>query len=394
MGPHGQCVAVGSGDTLTGILTQLGASDGVIHTVVRTLNPVYPVRNIEKGQRIVFTLLKRRNFYGELEVLPLKVAVTDAGKTQAVTELDASGQYVAFSNDSTSPARVKPKRKPRVRTAQVKGRVRTRAKIRKSLYMSAREHGVPEHIVANVMRVHSYDVDFQRQIRRGDSFEAYFGDPISGKKVKRPVLLFSKLTLKGRNSTGYYRFTTADDGITGYYDTKGRSAAKSLMRTPISGARITSRYGMRRHPILGYSKMHTGIDFGATYGTPIKAAGSGVVEVARRVGAYGKYIRLKHSNGYKTAYAHMSRYARGIKAGRKVRQGQVIGYVGSTGRATGPHLHYEILRGDRRINPLRVRTAGGRRLKGKLLVQFKRTVARVDALRAKAPTSTRLAANQ
>ena len=392
--PFTKLVKVGKGETLTGILVQLGAEETVIKTVVRSLNAVYPVRNVREGQELQFTLTKRQNFYGEHTVLPLKLVVLNNNEPIAIAELDASGRYVAFVDSDATLKDVKPRRKPRVQTAEIKGRVRTKASIRKSLYLSAREHGVPEHIVANIMRVHSYDVDFQRQIRPGDSFEAYFGEPISGKSTRRPVLLFSHLDLKGRKSKGYYRFTTPDDGVTGYYDVKGRSATKSLMRTPISGARITSRYGMRRHPILGYSKMHAGIDFAAAHGTPIKAAGSGVVEVARRVGAYGKYVRVRHSNGYKTAYAHMSRYARGIKSGAKVRQGQVIGYVGSTGRSTGPHLHYEVLRGERRINPLRVRSAGGRQLKGKMLEKFKRMVTRVDSMRAKAPTTTRVAANE
>ncbi len=392
--PFTKTVSVGKGETLTGILAQLGVEDNVANTVVRSLNAVYPVKNVRAGQDLQFTLSKSRNFYGQDTVLPLKLVVLNGITPVAIAELDANGRYVAFIDSDATGTDVKPRRKPRVQTAELKGRVRTKAKIRKSLYLSAREHGVPEHIVANIMRVHSYDVDFQRQIRSGDSFEAYFGKPITGKQTKRPVLLFSHLDLKGRKSKGYYRFTTPDDGLKGYYDVKGRSATKSLMRTPISGARITSRYGMRRHPILGYSKMHAGIDFGAAHGTPIKAAGSGTVEVARRVGAYGKYVRLKHSNGYKTAYAHMSRYARGIRAGAKVRQGQVIGYVGSTGRSTGPHLHYEVLRGDRRINPLRVRIAGGRQLRGKMLEKFKRMVSRVDSMRAKAPTTTRVAANE
>lgn len=390
--PYTKTVDVGASETLTGVLVQLGVNESVVSTIVRAMNPVYPVKKI-RNQKVQFTLIKRRNFYGETEVVPLKLAVIKGPKARAVAELSPTGKYVTFKEGFDQPKKVKPRYKPKVQVAETAGRIRTKAKIRKNLYMSARKHGVPEHIVANVMRVHSYDVDFQRQIRSGDSFEAYFGDPIGGKKTKRPVLLYSHLDLKGRKSKGYYRFTTPDDGITSYYDLKGRSAAKSLMRTPISGARITSRFGMRRHPILGYSKMHAGIDFGAAYGTPVKAAGSGKVEVARRVGAYGKYIRIKHSNGYKTAYAHLSRYAKSVKAGRKVRQGQIIGYVGSTGRSTGPHLHYEVLRGDRRINPLRVRIAGGRRLKGKMLKKFKRMVAKIDSLRAKAPTTTRLASN-
>ncbi len=392
--PFVEMVDVGTGETLTGILKQAGVHDSMATPIVRSFNAAYPVRNVKKGQKFELTLIKRKNFYGEHEVIPLKVVLVHNNRPLALAELDANGQYVALRQGLVEPKNLKPRRKPKIQTARLPDRVRTKAKIRKNLYMSAREHGVPEHIVANVMRVHSYDVDFQRQIHPGDQFEAYFGAPIAKKKAKRSVLLFSQLTLRGKKSKGYYRFTTPDDGITGYYDANGRSATKSLMRTPISGARITSRYGMRRHPILGYSKMHTGIDFAATYGTPVKAAGSGVVQVARRVGAYGKYIRIKHRSSYRTAYAHLSRYARGIRPGVRVRQGQIIGYVGSTGRSTGPHLHYEVLRGKKRVNPLRVRMTEGRRLRGKMLAKFKRTVAKVDSMRAKAPTTTRLAANE
>ncbi|MEM7429656.1 MAG: peptidoglycan DD-metalloendopeptidase family protein [Pseudomonadota bacterium] len=393
--PFIEMVEVGAGDTLTGILKQTGADDGTVTPIVRSFNSAFPVRQVKKGQKFELTLIKRKNFYGENEVIPLKIVLLQGSRPLAVAELDANGQYVALREGPIAPKDVtKPRRKPRVQTAKLPDRVRTKAKIRKSLYMSAREHGVPEHIVANVMRVHSYDVDFQRQIHPGDQFEAYFGSPITGKKSKRAVLLFSQLTLRGKKSKGYYRFTTPDDGITTYYDKNGRSATKSLMMTPISGARISSRYGMRKHPILGYSKMHTGVDFAAPYGTPIKAAGSGVVEVARRVGAYGKYIRIKHRSSYKTAYAHLSRYARGIRPGRRVRQGQIIGYVGSTGRSTGPHLHYEVIRGKRRVNPLKVRMTEGRRLRGKMLAKFKRTIAKIDSMRAKAPTTTKLAANE
>lgn len=392
--PYMETVEVGTGDTLTGLLKQSGVQESMITPVVRSFNSAYPVKDVRKGQKFELTLIRRKNFYGENEIVPLKVVLLKGSQAHAIAELDANGQYVALREGPVEPKVLKPKSKPKVQTARLPSRVRTKAKIRKNLYMSAREHGVPEHIVAGVMRVHSYAVDFQRQIHPGDQFEAYFGKPFTGKKTKRPVLLFSQLTLRGKKTKGYYRFTTPDDGITAYYDKNGRSATKSLMMTPISGARISSRYGMRRHPILGYSKMHAGIDFAAPYGTPIKAAGSGVVEVARRVGAYGKYIRLKHRSSYKTAYAHLSRYARGIKPGVKVRQGQIIGYVGSTGRSTGPHLHYEVHRGKRKINPLRVRMTEGRRLKGKMLAKFKRAVTKIDTLRAKAPTTTRLASNE
>jgi len=160
------------------------------------------------------------------------------------------------------------------------------------------------------------------------------------------------------------------DGRIDYYDEKGQSMRKALMRTPIDGARISSRFGRRRHPVLGYNKMHRGTDFAASRGTPIYAAGDGVVEKAGRKGGYGNYIRLRHNSSYKTAYAHLIRFARGVRAGKRVRQGQTIGYVGSTGRSTGPHLHYEVIREGRKINSQNMRLPSGRKLKGQDLETY------------------------
>jgi murein DD-endopeptidase MepM/ murein hydrolase activator NlpD len=166
------------------------------------------------------------------------------------------------------------------------------------------------------------------------------------------------------------------------------------MRTPVSGARISSSFGMRKHPILGYTRLHSGVDFAAGYGTPIKAAGNGVIDKAGRFGSYGKYVRIRHANGFGTAYAHMSRFASGIKAGKRIRQGQVIGYVGSTGRSTGPHLHYEVMVKGKQVNPMTVRMPTGRRLSDKMLTAFNREKATIDTMMQGAPSSTRVAAKQ
>ncbi|MGI9483592.1 MAG: peptidoglycan DD-metalloendopeptidase family protein [Hyphomicrobiales bacterium] len=391
-------VTMEHGDSLTGILIQNGISPGRTHRVLMALNPVFPVRHISRGQKIELTLAKQRAFHGGQETVPVKVSFRPQENVdrEVVVNLSSNGRYFAEYGSKDEIRIAKPRIKPKVPAGFGGGRdhVLARAKINSSVYATANSAGIPKHVTASMLGVHSYDVDFQRQVRRGDSFEVFYGKPVDGKKTSRPVLLFSQLTLSGRKTKGYYRFTTPDDGITGYFDMNGRSMTTALMRTPVSGARISSGFGKRRHPILGYTKMHNGIDFAASYGTPVKAAGSGTVEVARRVGAYGKYIRIKHAKGYKTAYAHLSRYARGIKKGRKVRQGQVIGYVGSTGRSTGPHLHYEVLRGDRRIDPRKIRTASGRQLSGKILEKFKRTAARIDGLIVQAASNTKVAANR
>jgi len=174
------------------------------------------------------------------------------------------------------------------------------------------------------------------------------------------------------------------EGEADYFDPKGQSVRKALLRTPIDGARISSGYGKRRHPILGYNKMHRGVDFSAPRGTPVYAAGKGVVEYASRNGAYGKYIRIRHGGEFKTAYAHLKGYAKGIARGKRVKQGQVIGYVGSTGRSTGPHLHYEVLRNGKQTNPRNMKLPAGPKLAGQSLESFQAARVEIDRMRAAA----------
>ena len=243
--------------------------------------------------------------------------------------------------------------------------------IENSLYNTAVAIGLPAEILIKLIRVFSYDVDFQRDIRKGDRFEALYETYTdeTGETVRGSPLLYASMTLSG-TKLAYYRFTL-DDGFTDYFDEHGQSVRKALMRTPIDGARLTSSYGKRRHPTLGYSKMHRGVDFGAPRKTPIFAAGDGTVERASRNGAYGKYIRIRHGTKYQTAYAHLNAYATDIQRGERVKQGQVIGYVGSTGRSTGPHLHYEVLVNGKQVNPLAVKLPTGLFLKGTEFITFK-----------------------
>ena len=206
-------------------------------------------------------------------------------------------------------------------------------------------------------------------------------------------MLYTALTIAGETRK-FYRFRTPD-GEVDFYDENGDNAKKFLMRKPVrgGGARFTSGYGMRLHPLLKRRKMHKGIDWAAKPGTPILAAGNGRIEAVKRSPGYGNYVRIKHANGYKTAYAHMLRFAKGIRKGAKVRQGQVIGYVGSTGRSTGPHLHYEILVNNRHVNPMRIHVPRGRQLKGKEMADFQKERARIDDLMNRIPVKTRVAQN-
>ncbi|PCI31807.1 MAG: peptidase M23 [Alphaproteobacteria bacterium] len=251
--------------------------------------------------------------------------------------------------------------------------------IEDSLFLSAYREGLPNSVIVDMIRIFSYDVDFQREIRKGDRFEIFYERKMSedGRRVKEGNILYAKLTLRGKPIT-LYRYKSSDRPFADYYHHNGRSAKKALMKTPIEGARLSSYYGRRKHPVLGYTRMHKGLDFSAPTGTPIMAAGDGVVERASRYGSYGNYVRIRHNGTYKTAYAHLSKYGRGIKAGKRVKQGQIIGYVGATGRVTGRHLHYEVFMNGKQVNPLRLKIPTGITLKGKDKETFQTLAGAVD----------------
>jgi murein DD-endopeptidase MepM/ murein hydrolase activator NlpD len=257
------------------------------------------------------------------------------------------------------------------------------SKINGSLYQSALAVGATEQEVAAVSNVLSFDVDFQRDLFPGDTFELVFDRYFDedGRTIRTGDLYFIALQTR-RGPKAYYYFKGPNDKDGAWYDKSGHSARKFLMKTPIDGARLTSSFGMRLHPILGYSLMHRGVDFAAGTGTPVRAANNGVVVRAGPFGSYGNYVRLRHGNGYDTAYAHLSRFASGLRAGMSVRQGQVIGYVGATGRATGPHLHYEVMLKNTQVNPMTLKLATGRNLDGGEMAMFGKERDRIDALRA------------
>ena len=229
-----------------------------------------------------------------------------------------------------------------------------------SLYEAVRQVNIPLEAFDQFVRVMSFSVDFQRDIQPGDQFELVYEnavDRLNGDVLSSGKLYYAGIILSGKRF-GFYRFTHPD-GRVGWYDRNGESAVRTLMRTPVNGARLSSTYGMRRHPVTGFNAMHKGIDFAVPTGTPILAAGSGHIEMAGWNGSYGKYVRIRHNSTYKTAYAHLSRVAPGMRRGKTIQQGEVIGYVGSTGRSTGPHLHYEILVNNRQVNPLTVQLPAG-----------------------------------
>jgi murein DD-endopeptidase MepM/ murein hydrolase activator NlpD len=246
----------------------------------------------------------------------------------------------------------------------------TGVRLYQSIYETALRQNIPRPIIDELIRIYSYDVDFQRRAQPGDSLDVlYAGDEDAAET--RSEVVYAALTVGGETKR-LYRFQTPDDGVVDYYDETGKSAKKFLVRKPLGAGMMRSGYGWRRHPILGYSKMHTGVDWAASLGTPIYASGNGIVEKAGWESGYGKYVRIRHTNGYQTAYGHMSAFARNVHPGTRVRQGQVIGFVGSTGLSTGPHLHYEVLVNRRFVDPMRIRLPRGRVLEGPVLANFER----------------------
>jgi len=255
-----------------------------------------------------------------------------------------------------------------------------------SIYETALRNEIPRPVIADLIRVYSFDVDFQRRVRSGDNFEVLYSDDPSGSNE----VLFAALTL-GNDAKRYYRFQTSDDGVVDYYDEDGKSAKKFLVRKPLSGGVMRSPFGYRRHPILGYSKLHTGVDWSDSIGTPIYAAGNGTIIYANWKSGYGKHTEIQHANGYVTTYSHQSGFARGIREGVTVRQGQLIGYIGSTGLSTGPHLHYEVKINGNFVDPMRIKLPRGRALSGRFLADFNKERERIDALMNHAPVPPKVA---
>ena len=382
--PIDETFKIESGRTLIDELTDRGVTPEVAQSLAASLEPVFPARMIRAGMEFSLTLDSQQDFYGRNATFPVELSFKPGPKETITIQADDDGHFSASVDGKKDGTQSQ--------YAQIT-QFRTKAKVGPSLLATAQDNKVPDYIVSELTRVFSYDVDFQRQVKPSDTFEVFYGNPLTGSSTKRKVLHYAQLTLNGVKKT-YYRYVNAD-GQVDYIDENGKSASKALLKTPVSGARITSGFGMRIHPLLGYTKMHTGIDFGVPYGSPIRSAGAGVVEVAGRHGAYGVTVEIRHNAKFETLYAHMSKLADGMHEGSKVNQGQIIGYVGATGRATGPHLHYEVRIAGQPVNPNNVKATGGKQLAGKDLQKFNIYKQKVLALMANAPSATQVAqANQ
>jgi len=249
--------------------------------------------------------------------------------------------------------------------------------INNNLYSSAVEAGIEPNIIVEFANIFGFEVDFQRDIRRGDKFEVYYETYVDENNIVRNTgkIIYASMFVNNKELSLYnFKFNNKE----GYYDVDGKSVIKTLMKTPINGARLSSSFGLRKHPILGYNKLHQGTDFAAVTGTPIMASGSGVVLRAQKYKGYGNFVSIRHNTTYVTAYGHMSKYGRGIKKGVRVTQGQIIGYVGSTGMSTGPHLHYEVIKNGKRINSQRLKLPTGKTLNNEARNKFEVDRIKID----------------
>jgi murein DD-endopeptidase MepM/ murein hydrolase activator NlpD len=365
----GHSVELKSGQSLASVLNELKVSAGEAHEAFKALSAEIELARLPAGQVVEVCVEPSAD---DAAVQNLVALSLPHGKRTVIT--------ASRSEDGGFQATkiVAPTEKAVVRASGV---------ISSSLFAAAGRAGVPDAVIVQLMRAYSWDVDFQRDIRTGDRFEILYQQYVdeAGELVDTGDVLYAQLILRNK-AIPVYRFE-AHDGSVEYYAPNGKSVRKGLLRTPVDGARISSRFGMRKHPILGYTKMHQGIDFAAPRGTPIYAAGDGKIEFLGRRGGYGKYIRIRHDSIHSTAYAHLNSYRKGMRVGKSVKQGQVIGYVGTTGRSTGPHLHYEVLKSGRQINPARMKSLAQRELRGKDFAQFEKHVAKMDRLLAVLPTN-------
>jgi murein DD-endopeptidase MepM/ murein hydrolase activator NlpD len=366
---------VKKGDSITSILRDQGATPDEAKAIATTLGPRGRDGGLKEGDKVRVLMAPAAPGPGQ-RLQPFRVIVANDSAVQAVAALSDIGKYVAVDVQSMNTAT------ETADNSDDDDDDGSGVRLYQSIYETAMRNKVPQSVIDDMIRIYSYDVDFQRKVQPGDSFDVFYAGEDEGSTItEKNEVLFASLTVAGETKK-YYRFQTPDDSVVDYYDETGKSAKKFLVRKPVNTAIMRSGFGSRRHPILGYVRMHTGVDWATAYGTPIFASGNGTVEVAGLQGGYGKYVKLKHNNGYETAYGHMSAFAKGLEVGKQVRQGQVIGFVGTTGESTGPHVHYEILVNGRFVDPMRIKLPRGRSLEGPLMTGFEKERDRLDAMMA------------
>ena len=373
-----ETVLVEPGDTLMDLLLEAGIDRTEAHNAIAAMNDVFSPKDLMPGQQITLELNLLQTVHADtVDVELAGISLQPSIARDVMVERNDGGEFLAKAIE-----------RPLTTATSL-----ATARIDSSLYQAGQDAAVPQSVLSDVIKAFAYDVDFEREIHPGDSFEIIYErvEDDQGRLAHTGNILYASLT-RGDQTLEIYWYEPKE-GSGEFYNAKGESVRKDLLRTPLHVVRVTSGFGMRKHPILGYSKMHKGVDFAASTGTPILASGSGVVEFAGKKGGYGNFIKIRHNGQYETAYAHLSRFAKGISQGDKVKQGQVIGYVGSTGRATGPHLHYEVIADGKNMNPMKLKFAG-RKLNKKELGQFEAVKADIKELRQKLLDETLVARNQ
>ena len=367
---------VKKGDTVISILRDQGATPDEAKAIAATLGVRGRDGGLKEGEKLRI-LMAPASAAPSARLQPYRVIVANDTMVEAVAALSDLGKYVAVDVSSINTAADTADKQSSEDDGDDDG---SGVRLYQSIYETALRNKIPTPVIEDMIRIYSYDVDFQRKVQPGDSFDVFYsGDDDGAATNEKNDVLYAALTIGGETKK-YYRFQTPDDSVVDFYDETGKSAKKFLVRKPVNNAIMRSGFGGRRHPILGYVKMHTGVDWATAYGTPIFASGNGVIEKIGWEGGYGKYIRVKHNNGYETAYGHMSAFAKGMEVGKRVRQGQVIGFVGSTGLSTGAHVHYEILVNGRFVDPMRIKLPRGRSLEGPIMAGFEKERDRLDGM--------------
>ena len=348
-----------NGETFDNILKEYSLSDSEISEIKKKLSKKVNLNNLKTTQKIHFTIDQKNNFVKEF------IFQTSTTEKIYLQRDVGSGNF-----------------NQKIVVTQLKKKVIYNENIiLDSLYRSASQKNIPANIIIEFARIYGFQVDFQRDIRKKDAFqimyEVFVDD--NNKINESGNILFSNLKLSGENLSLYYFDVKGSEG---HYDKNGKSVKKALMKTPINGARLSSPFGMRKHPIDGFNKMHRGTDFAAPMGTPIMASGNGVIKKAGWCGGGGNCIVIKHNSTYQTIYAHMSKFAPGIRSGKRVKQGQTIGYVGSTGKSTGPHLHYEVIINGKKVNSQTLKLPSGKILKGEQRKLFETKKIKLDVLKS------------
>ena len=337
-------VIVKKGQTFSKILDNFNFENKKKFKIINAINKIFDLRDLNVNQKIIFLVNDKK--------IIKKIIIELNYKTNLIVDLGSKINVTKKKLETFSDIESK------------------EYLITNSLYADGINNNIPNQILIKLIQLFSFDLDFQRDIRKDTQVSVSYEKIFTKNKSKYFFgdIQYARVTIKN-NTLEYFKFLT-DDGFVDYFNREGKNVKKSILKTPLDGARLSSNFGMRKHPISGFNKMHKGIDFAAPKGTPVYAGGNGVIERAGVNGGYGKYIRIRHNNEYKTAYAHLSGFKKGISKGVRVNQGEIIGYVGSTGKSTGPHLHYEIIYQNKQINPLTLKLPSGKILKGKELKRF------------------------